>query len=283
MQPSTWRVAAAVGAGVSRKLATDPMHGTGLTPIIAVAVGSDANGSFVAESGLRPSPQVGAQTACCGLLAPASSQQPFGRTFCSEQHTLPSTSAQPAFCWNKLQQGHAQQSVLPLLVHGRRVEPLLLHRDNSSRESAAWLASGACTDFCLLQAVTAGCSWLSSACEAQNLGLMLLQACTGRCCCTGTSPAGRMHHGLRLVPALPRAGFRNRCRTQPAVVSLTMLMLQACTGRCHCTGTAAAEKCSTACAWCLRWCTPALPWTAGAAGPSLAWPLCKKTRTARCR
>ena len=50
MDVSTWTVMAAIGAGASRKLATDPLHGTGLVPMAAVAVRMDRL-ALVPESG----------------------------------------------------------------------------------------------------------------------------------------------------------------------------------------------------------------------------------------
>ena len=52
MQAATWRVAAVVGAGNSRRLATDPLHGSGLAPMVAVAIACDKD--FQAESGQPP-------------------------------------------------------------------------------------------------------------------------------------------------------------------------------------------------------------------------------------
>ena len=50
MDVTTWTVMAAVGAGATRKLATDPLHGTGLVPMAAVAARVDRSAVFP-ESG----------------------------------------------------------------------------------------------------------------------------------------------------------------------------------------------------------------------------------------
>ena len=50
MDVTTWTVMAAIGAGATRKLATDPLHGTGLVPMAAVAVRMDRLAVFP-ESG----------------------------------------------------------------------------------------------------------------------------------------------------------------------------------------------------------------------------------------